>query len=256
MRPSLRWLSVQLPSISSDQIEFRLCFWGDDGTAFFPPLPAAAGRPRLLYIRGSLLLHPAQLDPLRSTLLQLDPFLVHRARRAGRDDVDCIAPSIPARVPTTMPFLKRLRSRSHATAQEEATDIPAARTEASYDAPPDARSETPPPPFSFPTTYPVGQHNHKDSQGTLFLTRSDVLAHIRLLGAFDRLRKTVEETSAGIAEKLDAPSRWSLFVEVAVYRLELYLRALMATVHDGEPEKVLPPLDVCLVLHSYLVNPL
>ncbi|GAA5954984.1 hypothetical protein JCM8115_005586 [Rhodotorula mucilaginosa] len=154
-----------------------------------------------------------------------------------------------------MPFLKRLRSRSHATAQEEATDIPAARTEASYDAPPDARSETPPPPFSFPTTYPVGQHNHKDSQGTLFLTRSDVLAHIRLLGAFDRLRKTVEETSAGIAEKLDAPSRWSLFVEVAVYRLELYLRALMATVHDGEPEKVLPPLDVCLVLHSYLVNP-
>jgi hypothetical protein len=43
----------------------------------------------------------------------------------------------------------------HVGAREE-TDIPAARTEASYDAPPDARSETPPPPFSFPTTYPVG----------------------------------------------------------------------------------------------------
>lgn len=160
--------------------------------------------------------------------------------------------------PHSMPFLKRLRSRSHATAEEEATSIPAARTgtEASYDAPPDARSETPPPPFSFPTTYPVGQHNHKDSQGTLFLTRSDVLAHLRLLGAFDRLRKTVERTGEGIAQDLDAPSRWSLFVEVAVYRSEIYLRALMATIHDGEPEKVLPPLDVCLVLHSYIVNPL
>ncbi|KWU45916.1 hypothetical protein RHOSPDRAFT_32393 [Rhodotorula sp. JG-1b] len=154
-----------------------------------------------------------------------------------------------------MPFLKRLRSRSHATAEEQPTSIPVAPTEADYDAPPDARSETPPPPFSFPTTYPVGQHNHKDSQGTLFLTRSDVLAHLRLLGAFDRLRKTVERTDEGIAKDLDASSRWSLFVEVAVYRLEIYLRALMATVHDGEPEKVLPPLDVCLVLHSYLVNP-
>ena len=155
-----------------------------------------------------------------------------------------------------MPFLKRLRSRSHATAEGEPTSIPVAPTEASYDAPPDARSEAPPPPFSFPPTYPVGQHNHKDSQGTLFLTRSDVLAHLRLLGAFDRLRKTVERTDEGIAKDLDAPSRWSLFVEVAVYRLEIYLRALMATVHDGESEKVLPPLDVCLVLHSYLVNPL
>lgn len=156
-----------------------------------------------------------------------------------------------------MIFPKRLRSRSHATAEEEeATSIPVARTEASYDAPPDARSETPPPPFSFPTTYPVGQHNHKDSQGTLFLTRSDVLAHLRLLGAFDRLRETVERTSEGIAENLDAASRWSLFIEVAVYRLEIYLRALMATIHDGESEKMLPPLDVCLVLHSYLLNPL
>lgn len=155
-----------------------------------------------------------------------------------------------------MTFLKRLRSRSRATDGAEPPTVEPAQTDNDYDAPPDSRAETPPPPFSFPTSYPVGGHNHKDPQGTLFLTRSDVLAHLRLLGAFDRLRKAVEAGTSGLAQKLDARPRWSFFVEVSVYRLELYLRALMATAHDGEMETLLPPLDVCLVLHAYICNPL
>ncbi|GAA5882895.1 hypothetical protein JCM3774_001380 [Rhodotorula dairenensis] len=154
-----------------------------------------------------------------------------------------------------MPFLKRLRSRTRATDEAQLPTVVPTQTENDYDAPPDSRAETPPPPFSFPTSYPVGGHNHKDPQGTLFFTQSDVLAHLRLLGAFDRLRKIVEDGTSGLVQKLDARSRWSFFVEVSVYRLELFLRALMATAHDGEMEMLLPPLDVCLVLHAYICNP-
>ncbi|GAA5986197.1 hypothetical protein JCM10908_006452 [Rhodotorula pacifica] len=153
-----------------------------------------------------------------------------------------------------MTFLKRLRSRTNAT-EVTPTSSDAARTDNDWEDPPDLRAETPPPPFSFPTSYPVGTHTRKEARETLFLTHSDVLTHLRLLEAFHHLRKLVEAASVGIAGNLDSRARWSFFVEVSVYRLELYVRALAATENEGEADHFLPPLDVCLVLHAYILNP-
>ncbi|BGP42345.1 hypothetical protein JCM10450v2_006438 [Rhodotorula kratochvilovae] len=110
----------------------------------------------------------------------------------------------------------------------------------------------PPPPFTaFPKTYRVGVYNINP-----FVKPSNLKDHLRLLGAFRRLRETVEgEAGAahGIAAHLEPKARWAVFVQVAVYRFELLARACEG---PAAVEPFLLPLDVALVLHAYLLNPM
>lgn len=76
--------------------EFRLCFWAMTARLSPPTSGCSWLPPTIPYIRASLL-HPAQLDPLRSTPLGLYPLLGTLARKAGRHDVvDSSSPSIRA----------------------------------------------------------------------------------------------------------------------------------------------------------------
>lgn len=164
-----------------------------------------------------------------------------------------------------MPFLRRLLSRNNGgTATNDDGDRP-------HDEPPSyepsngahvapdyvaEEDDAPPPAFDFPTSYSVGHHPNRESSGTLFIIRSDVQAHVRLLAAFERLRQKVEAGCAGIAADLDPKSRWSLFVNVAVHRLEMFLRIMSMMSNEGHMEQVLPPLDVAMALHAYMLQPL
>jgi len=122
-------------------------------------------------------------------------------------------------------------------------------------------TDDPPPPLDpvpravpdFPSTYQVGR-----SPDVRFVGVGDVKSHLVLLGAFRRLRDEVEAGKGGPQAEggvpLEPKARWAVFVQVAVYRFELLVRALEKSA--TELGTLTLPLDVALVLHSYLLNPL
>ncbi|GAA6028926.1 hypothetical protein JCM8097_001509 [Rhodosporidiobolus ruineniae] len=108
-------------------------------------------------------------------------------------------------------------------------------------------SPAPPPPFvNFPDDYPIR------GQPVQLLTAGPVKAHLKLLGAFRRLRLAAETIKNPQLAHLDERARWAVFIAVAVHRFEVYLDALSQ--HTGLQERVLP-LDIALVLHSYQLSP-
>lgn len=84
-------------------------------------------------------------------------------------------------------------------------------------------------------------------------------AHLRLLGAFNALRATVEEnlgaqlpdTVAG----LDAAQRWAWFVGLAVDRFERWAAFVSSKALKSWVKTDFPPLDVLMVWHAYMLNP-
>lgn len=109
------------------------------------------------------------------------------------------------------------------------------------------------------------------------------LTHLRLLAAFSNLKQHVLSISElhhdSDPSSSTAEQRWTIFVANAVDRFERWLRAIFPShfapsltcgvASDGkemdvlmdatEPltwtEEMLPPLDVLMVLHSYMLNP-
>lgn len=76
----------------------------------------------------------------------------------------------------------------------------------------------------------------------------ELVAHLRVLGAFRKLRTTVESANSD----LDAASAWTVFLCRAVYRFEKWVLSMDVDIDD----RGLPPLDVLMVWHSYMLNPL
>lgn len=116
-----------------------------------------------------------------------------------------------------------------------------------------AEDAAPPPPFvEFPTKYMVGTNNLGNEAA--FVTADELVLHLRLLGAFRKLRETVEAGGTGsIADHLEPKARWAVFVHVAVWRFECYL-SLYET--GALADLVVPPVDVALVWHTYMLNPM
>ncbi|GAA6009145.1 uncharacterized protein JCM10292_005336 [Rhodotorula paludigena] len=116
-----------------------------------------------------------------------------------------------------------------------------------------AEDAAPPPPFvEFPTKYTVGT-NRLGSEAA-FVTADELVLHLRLLGAFRKLRETVEVGGTGsVADHLEPKARWAVFVHVAVWRFECYL-SLYET--GALADLVVPPVDVALVWHTYMLNPI
>ncbi|GAA5823935.1 hypothetical protein JCM11251_003351 [Rhodosporidiobolus azoricus] len=112
-------------------------------------------------------------------------------------------------------------------------------------------STSPPPPFTaFPDKYHVG------SKLALLINTEQVKRHLKLLGAFYRLRKKVEDLEGGWTGHLDKKTKWAVFVNIAVYRLELFLDKVIKDPSLSTARvRVTPPLDVALALHSYMLNP-
>ncbi|KAK0189741.1 hypothetical protein F5146DRAFT_1052324 [Armillaria mellea] len=91
---------------------------------------------------------------------------------------------------------------------------------------------------------------------TPFVSISQLKGHLSLLKHFVSLKERVEGMDQ--SEYRDAPEdkqrRWSWFVGLAVERFERWCKALKVTRADGL-DKCLPPVDVIMVWHAYLLNP-
>lgn len=96
---------------------------------------------------------------------------------------------------------------------------------------------------------------------------SDLHAHLVLLGAFHRLREEVR-TQKGNANSDTPDQLWAVFLERAVHRFELWVTKMIDVLAEEEasagqpppsdgfldPDRI-PPLDVIMVWHTYLLNP-
>ncbi|GAA5898176.1 uncharacterized protein JCM6883_000947 [Sporobolomyces salmoneus] len=106
---------------------------------------------------------------------------------------------------------------------------------------------------STPTSSSNLPHSHR--VGTVsdvqFVAPEQLHRHLRLLAAFYSLRQKVEATEyLGIS---DPRAKWTVFAHVANYRYELYINELVAS---GSGTVTLPPLDVAMILHTHLLNPI
>ncbi|CAL1714266.1 unnamed protein product [Somion occarium] len=135
---------------------------------------------------------------------------------------------------------------------------------------PAPRQATPPPPsarlplLSPSPSYP-GPSSYKIGEKMLpspLVTIDQLKAHLTLLGAFKSLRTTVQTQSAEelilppVVERMDVNKRWTWFVGLAVERFQRWVETARNVKEIPEwIEKELPPLDVLMVWHSYMLNP-
>ena len=123
----------------------------------------------------------------------------------------------------------------------------------SSSAPPEGSEQFPPSyteyPTELPTTFPIGKH-----QVPPLVNVTDLQAHLRLLGAFDRLKYVVEHPVDGLPASIQREHLWLLFLNRAVHRFETF----MSTTWSGDfvvasTETSMPPLDILMVWHTYLL---
>ncbi|KAG2145431.1 uncharacterized protein EDB93DRAFT_504192 [Suillus bovinus] len=111
-----------------------------------------------------------------------------------------------------------------------------------------SQPETEPPQYTLPDTFNIGRCS------THHLVRPDQLkAHLQLLAAFSHLKQRVvasENLIAGLES--DSEKRWVWFVNLAVERFE---RWCLTIKQSDTVEHRLPPIDVTMVWHAYLLNP-
>ena len=103
--------------------------------------------------------------------------------------------------------------------------------------------------LELPTTFPIGEH-----EVVPLVNVADLQAHLRLLGAFDRLKYTVQHPVGEIPANIQQEDLWVLFLHRAVHRFETFMSATWPTnVVVASTEATMPPLDVLMVWHTYLL---
>ncbi|KAJ7448314.1 hypothetical protein FB451DRAFT_1053890 [Mycena latifolia] len=107
-----------------------------------------------------------------------------------------------------------------------------------------------PPAYTFPSSFPIGGHTTPP-----FVSTRQLKNHLVLLHAFAELKSKVEAMGSAQAPKhmpSDQAHRWAWFVGLAVERFEIWCKAL----EPADAQKgFLPPIDVLMVWHAYLLNP-
>ncbi|KAG8897348.1 hypothetical protein FRC00_004421 [Tulasnella sp. 408] len=95
---------------------------------------------------------------------------------------------------------------------------------------------------------------------------SELQAHLVLLRAFHRLREEVRTLKGVKADiRMEPDERYAVFLQRAVYRFEQWVVRMIGTGEDGgdeaadQPRRLtpneVPPLDVIMVWHTYMLNP-
>ncbi|KAG8932371.1 hypothetical protein FRC02_001228 [Tulasnella sp. 418] len=109
-----------------------------------------------------------------------------------------------------------------------------------------------------PVTYTVGKHKNIEE----LVHPLDLMDHLTLLRAFHQLRENVRSQSAE-DNALSADDIWTVFLAIAVRRFEKWVKNVARHTPSGSSEEniaaweehEIPPLDVILVWHTYLLNP-
>lgn len=108
--------------------------------------------------------------------------------------------------------------------------------------------EAPPPPYptSLPDAFPIG-----GKQISPVVTVFELQDHLRILGSFAKLRDSVKATASGGDDHANAA--WAIFLSRAVYRFHRWAINVQPTANGALPRDSLPPIDVLMVWHSYLL---
>jgi hypothetical protein len=112
----------------------------------------------------------------------------------------------------------------------------------------DAQTREAPPPYptSLPDTFPIG-HKRVSPVVTVF----ELQDHLRILGSFAKLRDSVKATVSG--DKDNANAAWAIFLSRAVHRFHRWVINVRPSVNGALPRESIPPIDVLMVWHSYLL---
>ncbi|KAI0339604.1 hypothetical protein BDW22DRAFT_1335746 [Trametopsis cervina] len=119
-------------------------------------------------------------------------------------------------------------------------------------------TEEPPPDYTPPSLYRVGGKVVTEP----FTDVEQLKAHLALLRAFKTLRTAVEDDAERKLpqqiQDLQQPAlRWSSVVALAAERFYRWVSALAEVNPSGKwAEQELPPIDVLMVWHAYMLNPL
>lgn len=109
-------------------------------------------------------------------------------------------------------------------------------------------NQAPPPPYptALPDTFPISGKKYPP-----VVAVSELQFHLRILGAFATLRQNVTAEVGGQTE--DADGAWAVFVARAVYRFYNWVIKVRPTMTGRIQDGQLPPVDVLMVWHSYLL---
>ncbi|KDQ63934.1 hypothetical protein JAAARDRAFT_51991 [Jaapia argillacea MUCL 33604] len=113
----------------------------------------------------------------------------------------------------------------------------------------------PTPSYPLPTTFTIGPNRLSEP----LVTPEQIKAHLKLLRAFGELKLDVERSSwAGEKGGRGDTLGWAWFVDLAVHRFEKWITTLpVKRISDTTifVESHIPPLDVLIVWHAYLLHP-
>jgi hypothetical protein len=102
-------------------------------------------------------------------------------------------------------------------------------------------------PTELPERFPIGQNNVQP-----LVNVKELQAHLKLLGAFYELKREVQSQQEGIAAD-DKDQAWVVFVNRAVHRFFAWTSAKWDMSSRGLDPDSMPPLDVTMVWHTYLL---
>ncbi|KAJ2921920.1 hypothetical protein H1R20_g15175, partial [Candolleomyces eurysporus] len=106
---------------------------------------------------------------------------------------------------------------------------------------------------TFPRTFSIGR---KQTGGPL-VDIPQLKSHLAVLNAFVELKERVDSDS-GSNHGLERPGQvleWPSFVGLAVERFDKWVKSLEIDDYEIALEDILPPNDVLMVWHSYMLNP-
>ncbi|KAF8816814.1 hypothetical protein BYT27DRAFT_7333232 [Phlegmacium glaucopus] len=116
-----------------------------------------------------------------------------------------------------------------------------------------ATSYASPPTYIAPTQFKIGFEGTQEP----LVNISQVKGHLALLHAFAELKKQVEGLQEAIPHMpADLERRWAWFVALAVERFDIWCHKLQLPDAEKGLEVTLPPLDVMMVWHAYMLNPI
>ncbi|KAJ2921925.1 hypothetical protein H1R20_g15172, partial [Candolleomyces eurysporus] len=109
------------------------------------------------------------------------------------------------------------------------------------------------PQYTFPTRFKIGV---VFTDG-LLVNIDQIKGHLALLNAFANLKAEVEDLPSGSIHDMpgDRERKWAWFVGLAAERFDIWTRSLQSKDALQPVEDTLPPLDVLMVWHSYMLNP-
>jgi hypothetical protein len=111
-----------------------------------------------------------------------------------------------------------------------------------------------PPPYTFPTSFKIGWQTPSP-----LVTPAQLKGHLAILRAFHGLRCVIEDAKDDRiptwVKAMESERRWAWYVGLAVERFERWCKSSPHWAKDSSINDHLPPCDVVMVWHAYLLNP-